>query len=241
MKGKLLFIFIFISAMLFAQNKSPKIFAPETNHHFGDIQEGKLIKYNFVIKNKGDADLKIVKVRASCGCTAATPAKKILPPGDSTNIMITFNSAHRSGLQRKHVYIYSNDTENPQMRLSFTGNVVTSELSKKMDKGPRIHLSSTQYNFGTVHAGTVVTGKLRFTNTGKGTLQIERLESSAKYVSVNTDKNILTSGASGELSIKFNSANRTGKITRTVTVYSNDLRNPREIITIFINIVPKEK
>jgi len=230
-----------LSSIIFAQVKAPKIYAPEKMHRFGDIKEGEVLKFNFVVQNKGDANLQIVKVRASCGCTAVVPAKNVLLPSDSTNIMVSFNSAHKSGLQRKYVYIYSNDKENPQIRLAFTVNVISSEVSKRLAKGPKLYFPSTQYNFGAVQAGTIVTGKLKFTNSGKDVLRIDRLEPSAEYITAVTNKSVVSPGASGKLSIRFNTSNRTGKITRTIAVYSNDPRNPREIITIYINIVPKEK
>jgi len=241
MTSKIITFFLIITSLSFAQTKSPKIYSQKGTFNFGDIQEGKLFKHNFTIANKGDKELKISKVRASCGCTAVKPAKNILQPGDSTNIMVTFNSAHRSGLQRKHVYVYSNDPENPQVRLSFTANVVNEKIKKRLANGPEIYLQSNQYNFGTVQSGTVVTGKLRIKNSGKGKLLIDRVETSAKYLTAEVNKNMIASGSVGEISIRFNSEKRIGKLTRTVTIYSNDPRNPREIITVFINIVAKEK
>jgi len=241
MTAKIITFFIIITSLSFAQTKSPKIYSRNGTFNFGDIQEGKLFKHKFTIGNKGDKELKITKVRASCGCTAAKPVKNILQPGDSTNIMVTFNSAHRSGLQRKHVYIYSNDPENPQLRLSFTANVVNEKIKKRLANGPEINLQSNQYNFGTVHSGTVVTGKLRITNFGRGNLLIGRVETSAKYLTAEVDKKMIVPGSMGKISFRFNSAKRIGKLTRTITIYSNDPRNPREIITIFINIVPEGK
>lgn len=241
MKSKLIVLLMLISSLSFAQTKSPKIYSQNKTFNFGDIQAGKLFKHDFTVENKGNKALKILKVRASCGCTAAKPANDLLQPGESTKIMVTFNSAHRSGLQRKHVYIYSNDPENPQLRLSFMANVVDAKIKEKLANGPRIYLQSTQYNFGTVHSGTIVTGKLRIKNSGKSKLLIDRVETSAKYITAEVNKKIIASGNFGEVSIRFNTAKRVGKLTRTVTVYSNDPRNPREVIALFINIVPKEK
>ncbi len=241
MRVKIFLFFVFVTSLITAQVKAPKIYSPKEAFSFGEIKEGELLKFSFTIENRGDAALKIVKVRASCGCTAAEPEKKVLQPGDSTKIMVTFNSSHRSGLQRKHVYIYSNDPETPQLRLSFTAKVISSNVKAKLANGPKIFFPSTKYNFGTVKSGTIVTGKLRFKNSGNSDLRIVKVEPSAKYIHASTNTNVISPGASGELVIRFDSAKRTGKITRTIAVYSNDISKQYEIITLDINITPKDK
>jgi len=124
---KLIILFIFLSSIIYGQFNGPKIVAPQAKYDFGDINEGAIVKHKFVIYNKGGADLTINRVKASCGCTAAEPIKKILEPFDSTTIDVTFNSRRRRGKQRKHVYIFSDDPETPELRLSFTANVISKE------------------------------------------------------------------------------------------------------------------
>ncbi len=143
MKTYFISLLLFITSISLALTGGPKISAPEASFDFGEIVEGELVTHNFVITNEGDENLIISKVRASCGCTAAKPEKNELAPGESTSINVQFNSTHRSGLQKKHVYVFSNDPVNQQFRFTFTTKILArsekppeaSSEAEKMSEG----------------------------------------------------------------------------------------------------------
>ncbi len=108
-------VFFLFSSVVFAQLFQPTLILQQTSFDFGDIKQGDKVSHTFVLTNGGGDLLKISDVKASCGCTAAAPDKNELAPGESTNLVVTFNSAGRMGKQSKTVRIYSNDPENPEM------------------------------------------------------------------------------------------------------------------------------
>lgn len=120
-KYNLILLFIIFTSTLLAQ---PTITAEEKTYDFGTITTGDVVTHNFVVKNTGEQKLDIEKVKASCGCTAVTPDKNELEPGDSTSIKVSFNSHGRRGVQKKYVYVYSNDPNHQVIRLSFTTKVL---------------------------------------------------------------------------------------------------------------------
>jgi len=124
---------IFATA-LFAQ---PTITPVEKTYDFGSITQGDVVVHDFVVKNTGDQKVVIEKVKASCGCTAVAPEKNELEPGDSTSIKVSFNSHGRMGVQKKYVYVYSNDPNHQVVRLSFTTKVLHPDQldAKKVDDG----------------------------------------------------------------------------------------------------------
>lgn len=103
--------------------EAPKIQVDNPSHDFGTIVEGDVVKHTFVIKNTGNAPLKIDKVRASCGCTAAVTKEKEVPPGGTTELEVQFDSKNRFGKDSKTVQVHSNDPENPVLPLTFTSNI----------------------------------------------------------------------------------------------------------------------
>ncbi len=115
---------LILSALSYAQLAQPKLVLKQNSFDFGDIKQGKTVSHTFVVSNKGEALLMITDVRASCGCTAAVPEKKELKPGESTKVVVKFNSTGREGKQTKTVRIASNDPQNPETIITFTGNVV---------------------------------------------------------------------------------------------------------------------
>jgi len=62
---------------------------------FGTAAHGSVVKHSFRIRNEGQEPLVIQFVKASCGCTAAQPAKSLLAPGESTTIEAAFDTAKK--------------------------------------------------------------------------------------------------------------------------------------------------
>lgn len=234
MKKILLALFV-LPILINAQFGNPKIVPYETEFNFGDITEGVKVSHNFIIFNRGTNILKIERVKASCGCTAAVPSKTELAPNDSTRIEVEFNSQGRTGIQKKYVYIFSNDPETPQLRLSFTTNVVTEKESVGSTK-PSIKLSEYNHNFGKVKEGEVLDLKVVVSNIGDAELEIKNIKSSCGCTAaLMTDKK-LGPNEKGELKIEFDTKNLSGQIARTVTLYSNDPKNPTRVLTLIANI-----
>ena len=104
-------------------NRAPRISFDTEKADFGTIQPNQKVENEFILKNVGETNLKIRKVRASCGCTVAEPDDKIIPPGKSTKIKTLFNSAGKSGKQKYAITIITNDPKNYKKLLWLEGMV----------------------------------------------------------------------------------------------------------------------
>ena len=230
-------VFFLFSSIVFAQLFQPKLILQQANFDFGDIKQGDKVSHTFVISNGGGDLLKISDVKASCGCTAAAPERKELAPGESTNIVVTFNSAGRMGKQSKTIRIYSNDPENSEMVLSFTGNVVSA--SETSAGTPTIYFTETQHDFGKVNEGDKVNYTFNFANKGSSVLTIKDIKTSCGCTAALLSQDNLTPGQEGTLKVELDTKNRSGKMSRTVTVNSNDPKDPTKVLTIYADIVKK--
>jgi len=103
---------------------APSISFDNTTYNFEPIKQGEKVEHDFIISNNGKSDLIIRDVRASCGCTAVSPADKVIKAGQTTTLKVVFNSAGRIGKQNKTITIISNDPENPRTILWIKGEVV---------------------------------------------------------------------------------------------------------------------
>ncbi|SFC77247.1 protein of unknown function [Flexibacter flexilis DSM 6793] len=111
--------------------KSPKMIFNKKEHNFGDIKLGETVNTEFVFTNKGGAPLQIFKTKASCGCTASSPEKTTLAPGESSNIKVSFNTVGKhEGDQQQSVTIYTNDPSEPTQMITIKGKVVKAEAIK---------------------------------------------------------------------------------------------------------------
>ncbi|MEW6378285.1 MAG: DUF1573 domain-containing protein [bacterium] len=92
---------------------APRIAFSNASFDFGQIYQNKAVTHVFTFQNTGDQALNIEQVKTSCGCTAAVLSQKTINPGETGQIKVTFNSAHRKGKQQKVIYVHSNDPVNP--------------------------------------------------------------------------------------------------------------------------------
>lgn len=76
----------------------------------------------FVIKNKGNAPIRIVDVRTSCGCTAVDYPKGDIAAGSKFTVRVTYD-AQTMGHFDKFVDVYA-DAKNKPLVLRVRGNVV---------------------------------------------------------------------------------------------------------------------
>lgn len=119
------------SRMTEAEKKNaPKLEFDSQSHDWGEINGVDKQSHDFVLKNTGNENLIIRKVKASCGCTAVTPAKTVLAKGEETTIHVEFNPSGKQGSQHKTITVITNDPEksNVLLRISCMIKTAGSEL-----------------------------------------------------------------------------------------------------------------
>ncbi len=231
---KILFLIITISVAGFAQLMGPKLLVLPTEHEFGKITQGDKVTHVFVLTNNGGDLLVIENVQASCGCTAATPEKNELAPGESTNLEVVFNSAGRNGAQKKNITVQSNDPENPRIILTITATVIKSDNQEA--NVPVLYFLETKHDFGKVKEGNIVEYTFSFLNTGKEILKINDVRTSCGCTAALVSSEKLEPGAEGTLKVELDTKNRSGKMSRTITIQSNDPRDPTKILTVYADV-----
>jgi hypothetical protein len=140
------------------------------------------------------------------------------------------------GKQSKTVRIYSNDPENPEMLLSINGNVVSSTASTG---APTIYFAETQHDFGKVNEGDKVNYTFSFANKGSSVLTVKDIRTSCGCTAALLSQDNLAPGQEGTLKVELDTKNRSGKMSRTVTISSNDPKDPTKVLTIYADIIKK--
>ncbi len=101
----------------------------KTEHNFGEIKQGEIVKHTFRFTNAGEAPLLISKIETTCGCTTPNYTREPIAPGQSGEIEVEFNSAGKAGMQNKVITIYAN-TKNQRETISINTSVqVAQEIS----------------------------------------------------------------------------------------------------------------
>jgi hypothetical protein len=79
----------------------------------------------FKFTNRGAEPVKILNVRATCGCTAAKPDREVIGPGDSSQLTAEISTANRIGLVSVSIFVETDDIVQPTY--SLTLNVIITE------------------------------------------------------------------------------------------------------------------
>jgi len=79
----------------------------------------------FTVTNEGEKTVRIARVKTSCGCTGSILNKKIIQPGESTEIVATFNKGKRQGLNRNRLQIFLDSEPDPVVTLLMNVQIPT--------------------------------------------------------------------------------------------------------------------
>ena len=103
----------------------PQIRFDKVVHEFGEIAPGSYNNCQFKFKNVGDELLKIVNIKADCGCTVPTLEKKEYAPGESGTIKIKYHATSRGASVTRNTVVTTNQKTNPKITLKMKAKIVS--------------------------------------------------------------------------------------------------------------------
>ncbi len=103
-----------------------KITFEETVYDFGTVVVGEKVTHTFKFKNTGKSPLLISNARSTCGCTVPNWPSQPIPPGESGEIKVVFDTKGKLNQQSKPVIITAN-TYPATTRLMVKGVVTSSK------------------------------------------------------------------------------------------------------------------
>lgn len=151
----------------------PKIVLSSELWDFGDAVYGDALQQTFTIKNEGDADLILDRVKGSCSCTVPRLTTKLLKPGESTDVTVNFNTKKRQGQISTLVQVRSNDPLRPILTYRVKGNV------KRL-----IDFQPTTVQLRGLKRDEVLSGTVRITNQGADPIQLSIKSINSDYFDV---------------------------------------------------------
>lgn len=116
--------FFLMMAMMIAcyTAQAQEISFETTKIDYGVLEQDANGVRHFTFSNTGDVPLIIKRAKGSCGCTVPAPITEPILPGESAKLEVKYDT-HRLGHFSKYVTVYSNAKNQPEMRLSITGEV----------------------------------------------------------------------------------------------------------------------
>lgn len=98
---------------------------------FGQVKEGVVLKHDFLFRNESDKTLKITDITTSCGCTVSEVKKKVIPPGEETQIKVSFKTKGYSGPTQQIVYVHTDNLDNSILRFIIKADIIKNKQGGK--------------------------------------------------------------------------------------------------------------
>ncbi len=122
---------VFAAGAALAQDRSapkpdpngPMMEIPDRDFDFGQVFEADNYIHDYVVFNRGKADLVIEDVKPSCGCTVAN-FDKVIPPGGKGKIQLVLDGKRVTGQFVKTAAVRSNDPIRKQFQISISGTEI---------------------------------------------------------------------------------------------------------------------
>ncbi|MFQ5964161.1 MAG: DUF1573 domain-containing protein [Candidatus Scalinduaceae bacterium] len=97
---------------------------------------------------------------------------------------------------------------------------------------PIIFFENPNFNFGKIFKGQKVEYIYKFENRGNEVLKINKVKTSCGCTAVILTNKIIPPGETGDIKTTFNSGSYRGKVTKSITVKSNDPNSPNYKLTL---------
>lgn len=204
----------------------------EYHWEFGDVPAGVKVQHNFVLKNTGTDPLEIPKVRSSCGCSTAPLLKNRLEPGETTDLVLTFNTGNYRGKVQKTLTVHSSDPDNEQVKLTFAATVSNPDL--KVEPEPQ------KVNFVQLYFGEKSKKKVALINKTEAPLKLTLVESPVDdFLKLKMKEEMLKPGESLEAEVELSKEAPLGAFKSSFTVEASGGEIQRVTIPIEGEIVSR--
>jgi hypothetical protein len=151
----------------------PKAVLEEEIYNFGKMMLGETGSHAFVIRNEGEAPLKLKKGVVLCKCTVPDIPGGEIAPGESVEVVLEWKPEGTTDSFDKYAEIWTNDPENEKLRLTVTGEVRT--LVRVEPPAPWT-VTSVREDEPTAFNGVIASGQDAF--------QIVSIEKNAEWLSL---------------------------------------------------------
>lgn len=118
---------------------------------------------------------------------------------------------------------------NTEITADIINNPVTADGGKVKNDLPIIHFQKEVHDFGIIIQGEKVAHRFKFKNIGKSNLVIKNATASCGCTVPSFSQKPIAPGEEGEIEVVFNSANRSGRQTKSITVWSNSQPNQNKL------------
>jgi hypothetical protein len=190
---------------------------------------------SFDILNGGKNPLAIKEFKAPAYIKIQHP--EVLKPGETGLIKIFYDAKQKNayGFSSDIIELITDDAETPNKPYSV---FVTIEeffaplTVEAVSTAPVLKLEGQEIKFGEMFETGTLQREVIIRNSGKSNLSLRALQPNCSCMTAEFDKQELKPGEAGKIKVNFVPKGRPGIQNKSISVYSNDPRNPVQRITL---------
>ncbi len=217
----LFFILLFSSSSIFAQELTDLTFE-EPAHDFGNIKEvDGPAEFDFVFKNTSTKPIKIVNVKASCGCTTPDWTKEEVAPGESGFIKASYNPTNRPGPFHKTLTVSTSAEQNNTIILRINGQVEPKPRTVEDDLPTLlggIRVKYRAFNMGKVYNNEIATKEFDVYNASDKSIVFAEEFEGPNYVALDFLPATLAPKEKGQIIVSYD-----GKLKKELGFMSDNI------------------
>jgi hypothetical protein len=171
---------------------------------------------------------------------------QILKPGQKGLVEATFDAPKNPnwGNQTDLIKVKLNGKINPSIYYYISANLVEdfSGLSKAdLENAPVFKLANTTVDIGSMAPATSKEVEYKYKNAGKRDLNIRLVKPSCGCTIVQQGSMVIKPGQESSIKASFNSTGYSGKVTKSIYVYTDDPKNSEVVLFLNADVTPSAK
>ena len=119
------------------------VYFGEILHDFGYVTSGKTYSHEFALRNLGMENVNVLKVTTDCQCIKTEFSSKVIAPGKTASVALSFTPGTEEGYQTASAWIFTNDRESTPHRITIAANT----------SGKNFFISPRKIDFGVSPSG----------------------------------------------------------------------------------------
>jgi hypothetical protein len=149
-------------------------------------------------------------------------------------------AANTYGFVSHRIYLTLDGVSDYKYSIGVSTSIVedfSSLTAEELANSPVVSFNNMSYDFGDIAQGVKKEYTFELTNKGKSNLIIRNVRSSCGCTAVSPAKNVIGPDEMAPVKVVFDSTGKKGRQSKTITVITNDPRNPTSTLRISCNIL----
>ncbi len=213
----------------------------QTNHiSFAQLKENDVETKTLELVNDSDKPIKVGLQQIPKHLSAKVTPETI--PAHETGVLsVTYNAkeANTYGFTSHRIYLSLDGSKDYKNSVGVSATIeedFSSLSAEQLSNSPVAHFDEETFDFGDMTQGDKREHTFTLENNGKSDLIIRNVRSSCGCTAVAPSTKVIAAGQSAPIKVTFDSRGKRGRQSKSITVITNDPKNPTSTLRISSNV-----